>query len=164
MITLVLVRHAKSDWSDPNLADHDRPLSTRGRQDAPKMAARLANNVPGVERILTSSATRARTTAAEFARALKLQDTVNFVVDEELFASSATTIMRKAAASGAKSVMVVAHDPGLTYLAEQLSGGEITGMPTCAVASFTWETDDWENVERDEVASWTYETPRTVLV
>ena len=39
--------------------------------------------------------------------------------------------------------MVVAHDPGMSVLAEQLSG-EIAHMPTCAVATFTWDSDDWD--------------------
>ncbi|RZI88087.1 MAG: phosphohistidine phosphatase, partial [Microbacterium sp.] len=42
MTTLVLVRHAKSDWGDPGLDDHDRPLNDRGLRDAPAVAARLA--------------------------------------------------------------------------------------------------------------------------
>ena len=41
-LTLALVRHAKSDWGDPSLDDHDRPLNERGFRDAPAMARRLA--------------------------------------------------------------------------------------------------------------------------
>ena len=42
MTTLVLVRHAKSDWGDPGLDDHDRPLNSRSLRDAPAAARRLA--------------------------------------------------------------------------------------------------------------------------
>ena len=44
MKTLLLARHAKSDWGMPGLSDHDRPLNGRGRRDAPAMARRLADD------------------------------------------------------------------------------------------------------------------------
>ncbi|MCH5374620.1 MAG: histidine phosphatase family protein, partial [Planctomycetes bacterium] len=37
MKTLLILRHAKSSWGDPSLADHDRPLNARGKRDAPRM-------------------------------------------------------------------------------------------------------------------------------
>lgn len=66
MRQLILVRHAKSDWGDASLTDHDRPLNARGRQNAPMMAERLAETEPAAPRIISSTALRARTTAAEF--------------------------------------------------------------------------------------------------
>lgn len=63
MKTILVLRHAKSDWSDPSLADFDRPLARRGLKDAPRMGEILAlfNHVP--DRILASPAKRARQTA-----------------------------------------------------------------------------------------------------
>ena len=63
MKTILLLRHAKSDWGDPGLADFDRPLAKRGRKDAPRMGEVLAlfNCVP--DRILSSSARRAKAPA-----------------------------------------------------------------------------------------------------
>jgi phosphohistidine phosphatase len=54
MKTLYLIRHAKSSWDDPTLADHDRPLNERGKRDAPKMGDRLAQR--GVKADLIKSA------------------------------------------------------------------------------------------------------------
>ena len=156
MITLVLVRHAKSDWADLKLPDHERPLNARGRRDAPRMAQQLADSGVNIDRVLSSTAVRARSTAAEFARALG----VEMSLDPELYASSASTMMRAAAASGAEAVLLVAHDPGITYLAERLSAGGIGHMPTCAVARFTWNVPDWSSVEWDEVSDWSLDTPR----
>lgn len=134
MRQLVLVRHAKSDWGDPTLDDHDRPLNARGFQNAPMMAARLAESVPTVERIISSTAVRARTTAAEFGAALGLE----IELDRTLYLSSPETLLRRALGSGGESVLLVAHDPGITVLANELSAGGIQHMPTCAVARFTW--------------------------
>lgn len=135
---LVLVRHAKSDWGDPSLPDHDRPLNARGTRDAPMMAERFAGAGHKVDLILASTATRARRTAETFAAALGLEVTL----DPELYLASAEELLSaaqaQANASGASSILVVAHNPGITDLASRLSQGEIEHMPTCAVARFVW--------------------------
>lgn len=131
---LVLVRHAKSDWGDPSMNDHDRPLNARGNRDAPAMAQRFADTHGPVDVILSSTANRARSTAQEFAAALGLE----IIFDPELYLAPAEVLLAKTRAAGAASVMVVAHNPGITDLAYDLSSGEITHMPTCAVARFVW--------------------------
>lgn len=156
MITLVLVRHAKSDWGDPGLADHDRPLNPRGTRDAPVMAARFAGTRSRIDRLLSSTATRARDTADVFGAALG----TTVELTPELYASSADTLIRTAATSGADRVMLVAHDPGITALAERLSRGGITHMPTCAVAKFDWRADSWQTADQWAADEWSLDTPR----
>jgi phosphohistidine phosphatase len=155
-IRLVLVRHAKSDWGDPNLDDHDRPLNDRGMRDAPRMARVLAETGFRPEVILSSTALRARTTAEAFGA----QFGVAVNLDPELYGAPGRTLLAAAAASSASRVMVVAHDPGMTALAENLSGGGIAHMPTCAVATFTWDEDDWAVVDSVEPAEWIFDSPR----
>lgn len=155
MKTLVLVRHAKSDWGDPRLDDHDRPLNARGERDAPRMARQLADTGIGLEMILSSTALRARTTAAAFGEALGIEP----VLREELYGAPATMLLRAAVESGADAVMVVAHDPGMSVLAGALSG-RIEHMPTCAVAVFHWDEDDWSVVDAIEPSAWSFNTPR----
>jgi len=142
VITLTLVRHAKSDWSDPWRADHDRPLNARGARNAPMMARRFADTGLEVQCILSSTALRARTTAAAFSAELA----VPVELDEGLYHASSRQLLAKAAAAGASSVMIVAHDPGLSDLAHDLSGGRIAHMPTCAVATFGWRLQSWQSV------------------
>lgn len=167
MIELILVRHAKSDWDDPRIADHDRPLNARGRRDAPVMAERLAQAGADVQRIVSSTALRARTTAAAFGSALG----VEVELDEELYLASEETLLAKAVATGAPSVMLVAHNPGISDLAFRLSHGGIGHMPTCAVARFIWDLDSWGAVNTAEPGisfdstprpadSWSLDTPR----
>lgn len=154
-ITLALVRHAKSDWGHPDLDDHDRPLADRGLRDAPKMARRLADSGFVPEAILSSTALRARTTAGFFADVFG----VDVSLEERLYGAPASLLLQAAAESGAASVMVVAHDPGMTVLAGRLSD-EIGHMPTCAVATFTWDTDDWDVATSVDPDTWTFDTPR----
>ncbi len=155
MIRLALVRHAKSDWGHPQLDDHDRPLNDRGLRDAPVMARRLSQSGFRPEAILSSTALRARTTAGFFGDEFDLAVSL----DPELYGAPASVLLRTAAGSGASSVMVVAHDPGMTVLAGRLSG-DIGHMPTCAVATFTWDHDDWEVATALDPASWTFDSPR----
>lgn len=156
MIRLALVRHAKSDWGDPSLDDHDRPLNDRGMRDAPVMAARLAASGFRPDVILASTALRARTTAEAFAAELG----VAVSLDPELYGAPAGALLAAAAATGAASVMVVAHDPGMSVLAGRLSGDGIGHMPTCAVATFTWTHDDWDVATALDPDDWTFDTPR----
>ncbi len=156
MTTLVLVRHAKSDWGDPGVDDHDRPLNARGERDAPVMAARLVATGLRPELVLSSTALRARSTAVAFADALGAE----LRLDEELYGAPGSRLLGAAAATGLNRVVVVAHDPGMTVLAERLSGGGIGHMPTCAVATFTWDTDDWDVATAVDPDDWTVDTPR----
>ena len=67
MKTLILVRHAKSDWGNPSLSDFDRPLNERGKRDAPVMAKRLLDKKIKIDQIIASPAKRAARTAKYFA-------------------------------------------------------------------------------------------------
>jgi phosphohistidine phosphatase len=156
MTTLVLVRHAKSDWGDPTLDDHDRPLNDRGLSDAPRMAQALAGTGFRAEVILSSTALRARTTARFFGDALGTSVTL----EDQLYGAPASLLLAAAAETRASSVVVVAHDPGMTVLAERLSGGGIGHMPTCAVATFTWASGDWDVATSLDPDDWTFDTPR----
>ena len=155
-LTLALVRHAKSDWGDPSLGDHDRPLNDRGRRDAPEMARRLSETGLRPDAILSSTALRAATTAeafgAEFGVPVQRQ--------ERLYGAPASVLLCAAASSGATTAVVVAHDPGMSVLAEALSDGRIAHMPTCAVAVFTWDEDDWDVATAVPPASWAFDSPR----
>lgn len=155
MTTLVLVRHAKSDWGSPSLDDHDRPLNARGMRDAPASAARLAQTGLRLDALLSSTALRARTTAGFFGAALGLEPEL----DPGLYGAPASALLAAAAARGVDAVMVVAHDPGMTVLAERLSGGGIGHMPTCAVAVFRWATPDWDVATAVDPDDWSFDAP-----
>lgn len=160
MSTLILVRHAKSDWGSPHLDDHDRPLNERGMTDAPVMARRLAAELEAsgtrVDAILTSTALRAATTADFFGAALG----VTPEPDADLYGAPARMLLAAAVAREAGAVVVVAHDPSMTVLADRLSGGGIGYMPTCAVATFHWDTDNWDVAAAIDPDSWSFDSPR----
>ncbi|WP_396641811.1 SixA phosphatase family protein [Microbacterium sp.] len=162
MKTLALVRHAKSSWDHPGVDDHDRPLNARGIRDAPRMAAVLAAQHPNLSgaALLSSTALRAVTTADAFASAV--DTTVR--LDERLYGATPRRIVELVSARSEASVIVVAHDPGLSDLARHWSrfpdDGGIPHMPTCAVAVFDFGIDDWRDLEASVPERWTYDVPR----
>lgn len=162
MKTLALVRHAKSSWDHPGVDDHDRPLNQRGLSDAPRMAARLADAHPEFRgcALLSSTAVRAATTARVFADALG----TTARLDERLYGATPRRIVELASARSESAVMVVAHDPGLSDLARHWSGfpadGGIPHMPTCAVAVFDFDIDEWGELDASVPDRWTYDIPR----
>ena len=62
MLSMLLLRHAKSSWDDPALADFDRPLAPRGEEAALRMGAYMAAHDLLPDLILCSTAQRARQT------------------------------------------------------------------------------------------------------
>ena len=152
MKTLYLVRHAKSSWGDPALPDRDRPLNERGLRDVATMGQRLTERGVKVDVMLSSPATRALTTAEHLAKALGIKRK-DVVVTEQLYAAPAKELLSVIQGLGdePKRVMLVAHNPGLTELARHFAS-EITDMPTCAVAEFTFAAQTWAGIGQAEPA------------
>jgi len=152
MKTLFLVRHAKSSRDDPSLADRNRPLDDRGRQDAPKMGKRLAKRDVKPDLVVSSPALRALTTAQLIAEEVgyKRKD---IVVDDRLYASSPDDLLAVIRELDRKldRVMLVGHNPEFTDLAHRLSS-EIIDMPTSAVAEISFDTKAWSDVGEIEPA------------
>ncbi len=139
-LTLALMRHAKSDWADANLSDHDRPLNARGRRDAPVMARWLAEQGFLPEVVLASTAVRVRETVERLLSVWSHQPLVMF--SQSLYLSSPTTILELVRCEAFSStgrrpaaVLVIAHNPAIERLVSELAG-VATRMPTAAVAIF----------------------------
>jgi phosphohistidine phosphatase len=161
MKILFLVRHAKASRDDPALPDRERPLDDRGRRDAPRMGKRLAKLERRPDLIVSSPALRALTTAQLIA------DEVGYArkdiaVDDRLYASSAGELLAVVRGFDRKldRVMLFGHNPEFADLARHLSS-EIGGMPTCAVAEFSFDTKSWSDVGAVEPAKVTFDTPKT---
>ena len=145
MKTLLIMRHAKSSWNYPELADYDRPLNARGKRDAPRMGQYLRQEELIPDRILTSSAKRARKTANKVAKSCgytgkvkkldALYDTVPGVYFEILQALPDTY----------ERVMVVGHNPTMEQLVNHLTG-EIRRMPTAAIAHIELAIQSWKTL------------------
>ena len=154
---LLLLRHAKSDWDESGLADHERPLSRRGRRAAAKIGTYMAGTgyTPGL--VLCSSSRRTQETF-ERLRPRLLEDPVLEVLDDLYLASPDTLLSCIAAApSDQRELMVIAHNPGIAALAGTLAETGDTVLrgrlrkryPTGALAVFASGSDGWHLPEAE---------------
>ena len=158
---LTLVRHAKSSWKDSSLADIDRPLNKRGQRNAPVMAEWLVAQAEQPEFILSSPANRAQTTARAMAAALG-QEPDDIQVEQDLYFAGTHGMLR--ALEGVddrfRGVMMVGHNPVMTRLLNQLTGGDVWNMPTCAIAIIGFDMDSWGLVDCTAGELLAYQTPK----
>jgi phosphohistidine phosphatase len=119
--TLLLLRHAKSSWDDAGLADRDRPLAPRGRRDACALGHQLRRRDYEIDRVLCSPARRTRETLARLA----LPDETPTRFAQPLYLGSARTLLAqlRRLPDEVHCALLIAHDPGIEQLANQLAGG-----------------------------------------
>ena len=158
---LYLLRHAKSSWKDPHLADHDRPLNKRGTRDAPEMARRLAGRTDPPQRIVTSSARRALTTAEVMAEVLAL-DHHAVDVDPRLYGAGPGMLLEVVHGldDATARAMIVGHNPGVTDFVNGLAGASIDNVPTCGVAVLQCGAPTWRDVAFGTVTLMTFDFPK----
>jgi phosphohistidine phosphatase len=138
---LFLLRHAKSSWENPQLADHDRPLAPRGRRATNLIAEHLSRELIAPALVLCSSARRARETLERIAPALGKQ--VAAQIERDLYAGSEHQLLERlrAVSDDAASVMLIGHNPAVEQLALTLArSGEKVAIierkyPTGALAT-----------------------------
>ena len=132
MATLILLRHAKSDWSGGE-ADIDRPLAGRGRRQAAEAGRWLAAHVAGIDLAVVSPATRAKSTWEVVAGELDRPPEV--LVDDRVYAASGEELLDvvRGLADGAGTVVLTGHNPGVEEVAELLTGQWVR-MTTSAIA------------------------------
>ena len=146
MKTLLVMRHAKSSWKDMSLDDHDRPLNTRGRRDAPRMGEVLLDHELVPDAIVTSTARRARDTADAVARAVSFDGPL--ARTERLYHAGPREMcdVLGELPDASSTVMLVGHNPGLEDLVESFTGA-FQIMPTAAVAVIELPVDEWRDVD-----------------
>lgn len=147
MKTLFINRHAKSSWKDNNLNDFDRPLTKRGHLAAPFMAKQLKEKGEEFDLILTSPANRAFTTAQYFA---KEYDYDHKFIEEahSIYLADHGTILTiiDNMPNEFNRVMIFGHNPGLTNLANVLTGETLGNIPTAGTVKINFDVDSWEEV------------------
>lgn len=146
MKTLLILRHAKSSWSNMRLSDHDRPLNDRGRRDAPRMGQLLRDEDLIPDLIITSSAERALTTAELVALNCGYEEAL--LVTRHLYHAGPEEYVEVLREQGgeAHTVMVVGHNPGMEDLLDYLTG-EDERMPTAALAQVSLPLGAWREMD-----------------
>lgn len=163
MKTLILIRHAKSSWADPGQNDFDRPLNERGRKDAPEMAARLYKRTPHIDLFLSSTAKRARKTAAFFAEAYgKTVEDIQLVPSLYMAGIPEFLEQVKALPDTVQTVALFSHNYGITAFANTLSSVRVDNMPTCSFYAVELECSHWKDIETATTKFLFFDYPKAV--
>ena len=142
MKTLLILRHAKSSWKHPGLADHDRPLTRRGNRDAPRIGLLLLRQALTPDLIVSSTAVRAHSTAVQVAERSGCGRPVE--LDRQLYLAEPEAIVEVVRSLGgaASRVLVVGHNPGLEELVARLTG-RTEALPTAALVQIELPLAEW---------------------
>ena len=159
--TLLLVRHAKSDWGDASLSDFDRPLNGRGKSDAPVMAHRLLDKNIFIDAFISSPAKRALRTASVFAKEYK-RDKDEIIFRDELYGAPENVFydVIVTADNKFKSIAIFSHNPGLTDFANLLTDTRIDNIPTCGIFAIKADCDKWKNFKEADKKFWFFDYPK----
>ncbi|MEP5727747.1 MAG: histidine phosphatase family protein [Sulfitobacter sp.] len=117
MLRLILMRHAKSDWSAGPSSDHDRPLNPRGRLAAAELGAWLRAQRLIPDQILCSTSIRTRETCLR----LNLPQDIPTTDRKQLYLASADDVLAVLKTATGQTVLMIAHNPGIGVMAEQIT-------------------------------------------
>ncbi len=148
MKTLLIMRHAKSDWDNSKLSDHARPLNKRGKQDAPQMGKLLKKEELTPDLIITSTAERALATAELVALACDYDS--ELVTTSRFYHADPATYLEvlQGLDDQYKRVMIVGHNPGMEELVADLTGqGE--HFTTANIAHVELPITSWSQLNED---------------
>lgn len=147
MKMLYLVRHAKSSWDHPQLADHDRPLGARGLRDAPFMASMLKNEGVKPDQLVSSTAKRAFSTAVFFANAFGL-NSENIRTERRVYHAMTDDILDLVSSWPEEwdTVLLFGHNPTFTSVANHFSDDYIDNVPTCGIVAIQSDDDSWHSL------------------
>lgn len=169
MLTLSLLRHAKSSWADPELDDHERPLAKRGAKAIPALAKFIRQEKLRPNLVLCSDAMRTRATLALLLAELG-PPTPRVIYDDALYLASPDAIRTEIGRveDSDHHVLVVGHNPGLHAVALELVGEGDRKMlamlarefPTGALAVFSFDIASWKDMKRASGHLEHFTTPR----
>lgn len=170
MLRLLLLRHAKSSWDQPELADFERPLNDRGRAAAEAMGAFMAARGIVPSRILCSAARRARETLALVLP--HLDGDIDICIAARLYESDAPGYLNAVREYGGTelTVMLIGHNPATEDFAHVLAPvGDAAGLaalktkfPTAGLVVIGFDLPKWRDIGPGEGRLISFHTPKTI--
>jgi phosphohistidine phosphatase len=151
MKRLILVRHAKSSWSNANMQDKERPLNDRGREAAPKIGKWLAGKGYQPDQVIASAATRCQETWAALADQLQPVSDVRF--EDYLYLATPDEMLDVLKTATGEVVLLVGHMPGIGDLARELRRDPpplhsiFSKYPTAGTTVMDFRIDDWAHLQ-----------------
>lgn len=149
MRELILIRHAKSDWSNPLLDDFERPLNKRGEKNAPFMAKILKKEIQKPDLIISSPSFRTKLTLEYFLKEFEYKGEVIF--EKSIYEAPFENLLKviKNIDDKYKTIFLIGHNPGLNDLANFLLGSFEDNIATSGVLKIDFDTNSWKNISKD---------------
>lgn len=146
MKTIYFVRHAKSSWDNLGMKDKDRPLNERGEHDAPNMGKLLKDKGVKPDKLVSSPAKRAFSTALYFAKAFDLAPS-DIDVEEQIYEAHVEDILEVVhnLSDEWDTVFLFGHNPTFTDVVNQFAERSIMNVPTCGVCKVEAAIDHWQD-------------------
>ena len=148
MKKIYVLRHAKSSWKDLTLGDFHRPLNSRGQTDGPMMSVYLSTRIDMIDFLHCSSSVRTYETSKYFIERIKF---IDIQYDESLYHSSSSEIISniKCYDEQYHSAMIIAHNPGLTNLINEISDISLDNLPTTGFVEINFDCTKWSDISID---------------
>ena len=164
MKTVFFVRYAKSSWDNPSLRDIERPLNKRGQRDAPFMGKLLHGKGIKPDRLISSPANRAFTTAKYFAKALGIREE-DILADKRIYDAYPEDILDilQELPGEDSIVLLFGHNPTLTGVANLFTEDYISNVPTCGVFRVDADIDSWPDFREGKGRLTEYHYPKQYL-
>lgn len=148
-LTLILIRHCKSDWDAGIASDHARPLNQRGRRDAPRIGQWLAGEGLIPDAVLCSDARRTQETWAAIADQLPTKPAPQ--LSRALYQAEPEAMLRALLNAEGTTVAMIGHNPGIASLAWGLAdkpadNPRFGDYPTGATTVLTFNAPDWSAI------------------
>ncbi len=161
MKTLYLVRHAKSSWDFPDLEDIDRPLSSRGKHDAPLMGRILKKMKEEPDKIISSHAKRAFSTAKRIAEEIGYPKK-DIEIETRLYMTGSSDFIDVISEQkkNVNSIMLFSHNPGITSFANSISDAAIENIPTCGIVRIDFDINKWNEIAETKGKMIYFEYPK----
>jgi phosphohistidine phosphatase len=157
---LVLLRHAKSSWDQAALADHDRPLNSRGRRAGAWVGEHLRKRGITFDLVLCSSAERTVETLA----LLGIDSQTDVLVERSLYSATAAQLLARLRriTPDTSSALVIAHNPGIHELAVLLTNDDerLASFPTAAMADLVVPAAGWADLRPGVATLQAFVTPK----
>jgi phosphohistidine phosphatase len=159
MKKLLIIRHAKSSWDDPSLEDYERPLNKRGKKNAPFMGELLYKKGLLPDKILSSGAKRAKTTAkifqekTKFSKEIEFDDDIYFKDEDDLIYLLQQTDDR------VDTLYLVGHNPTLNFLAYYFVDFD-KNIPTCGIVQIDFDVKSWSKISNKNAHFVAFEYPK----
>ncbi len=168
MLTLYLLRHAKSSWESDALSDFDRPLNKRGRHDADELGRYMQKSDIHPDLVLLSSSKRTCETFQLMAA--QLSPRPEAITSKKLYGASMAGIVAEIQNYGGSTaqLMVIAHNPGIEALAWHLTADDPTDAlgtikikyPTSAMTTLTFDINAWTELTPQSGTLVNFTSPR----